>query len=310
MLVRLLARIAAGHYRRRDFAVDRLRAALRAVHLHFPVYRTYITGRAVCATDRAIIDRAIDAARADWTGTDAEIFDFLHDVLTLDLIAAGRSGYSQRAGAALRLQGAAVHRADDGEVAGGHRLLSLSPAAGAQRGRRRADASALVASTHFHERMSERAANCAARHDGDGHARHQARRGRAHAHAGAFRNAPRNGRGACGNGGTLNERADRTASGARAPSPAHEYMIYQALVGAWPLDGRIDELRRAHAGLRDQGGARRQGRDELDQPGRGLREGADGISSRHSRSGAIQAFHRFVCSASRAARRCSARSTA
>ena len=46
--------------------------------------------------------------------------------------------------------------------------------------------------------------------------------------------------------GELNARiADHR--GRRAPSPAHEYMLYQALVGAWPLEGGR-ELRRADAG--------------------------------------------------------------
>ncbi|MGY4597874.1 malto-oligosyltrehalose synthase [Bradyrhizobium sp. GM22.5] len=41
------------------------------------------------------------------------------------------------AGAPLCAEGAAIHRADDGEVAGGHRLLSIPPAARPKRGRRR-----------------------------------------------------------------------------------------------------------------------------------------------------------------------------
>ena len=43
VLTRLLARIAAGHYRTRDYASERLRAALELFVLHFPVYRTYLT---------------------------------------------------------------------------------------------------------------------------------------------------------------------------------------------------------------------------------------------------------------------------
>ncbi|MEZ5785439.1 MAG: hypothetical protein R3D62_02885 [Xanthobacteraceae bacterium] len=37
VLCRLLARIAGGHWRTRDFTLERLRAALRAYIVHFPV---------------------------------------------------------------------------------------------------------------------------------------------------------------------------------------------------------------------------------------------------------------------------------
>jgi (1->4)-alpha-D-glucan 1-alpha-D-glucosylmutase len=43
VLVRLLARIASGHYSSRDFSADSLRQALELYVLHFPVYRTYLT---------------------------------------------------------------------------------------------------------------------------------------------------------------------------------------------------------------------------------------------------------------------------
>ena len=47
------------------------------------------------ASDRAIIARAIAAAREHWFGSDIEIFDFLQDALTLDLIGPGHQGYSK-----------------------------------------------------------------------------------------------------------------------------------------------------------------------------------------------------------------------
>ena len=53
--------------------------------LEFPVYRTYVAGGAPSEADRAIIERTIAAARAHWHGPDPEIFDFLRDVITLDL---------------------------------------------------------------------------------------------------------------------------------------------------------------------------------------------------------------------------------
>ena len=90
--MRLLGRIAAGSYRTRDYGAARLRTALELFILHFPVYRTYVTGAGASASDRAIIAEALAAARTRWVGPDGGIFDFLRDALTLDLIADRQCG--------------------------------------------------------------------------------------------------------------------------------------------------------------------------------------------------------------------------
>ena len=112
-LARLLARIAAGHYRTRDYTAARLRTALELLVLHFPVYRTYITPSGASPEDRAIIDDALTAARARWVGSDIGIFDFLRDALTLDLIAPRQSCHSVARVRRFALA-AAAHRPDDG----------------------------------------------------------------------------------------------------------------------------------------------------------------------------------------------------
>ena len=88
VLVQLLSRIAAGHFHAR-LCADRLREALRLYVLEFPLYRTYVTAAGCSDNDRAIIDRTIAAARAALAGTDADIFDFVRDAFTLDLIGDG-----------------------------------------------------------------------------------------------------------------------------------------------------------------------------------------------------------------------------
>ena len=56
----------------------------------------------------------------------------------------------------------------------------------------------------------------------------------------------------------------------RAPSATFEYMLYQALLGAWPLDRHDDTLPGADAGLCAEGGARGQAGDQLAQSAPGL----------------------------------------
>src|SRR6185503_1915701 len=96
VLVRLIARIAAGHWLSRDYTIDRLRLALELFILNVPVYRTYVTAAGPSATDRALIAQAIAAARREWFGPDIDILGFLEDALTLDLVARERPGYSRR----------------------------------------------------------------------------------------------------------------------------------------------------------------------------------------------------------------------
>src|SRR4029079_14710178 len=85
VLTRALGRIAAGHFSSRDFTLDRLRAALQAYVLEFPVYRTYITTARISDADRALIGDVIGRARDNWSGPDPEIFDFMRDAITTDL---------------------------------------------------------------------------------------------------------------------------------------------------------------------------------------------------------------------------------
>src|SRR3982751_4011003 len=86
VLTRLLARIASGHYSTRDYSEDSLRQALELYVLHFPVYRTYLTSSGPTAHDRPLIPETMARARAEWFAADDGIFDFLRDVLTMDLV--------------------------------------------------------------------------------------------------------------------------------------------------------------------------------------------------------------------------------
>ena len=137
VLTRLLARIASGHYSTRDYSADSLRQALELYVLHFPVYRTYLTSSAPTAHDRALISGDDRKGPCRMVRRRRRHFRFPPRYPDHGPDQAGPSRAQRAARAALRAESAAVHRADDGEVAGGHDLLSLSPPARAQRGRRR-----------------------------------------------------------------------------------------------------------------------------------------------------------------------------
>jgi (1->4)-alpha-D-glucan 1-alpha-D-glucosylmutase len=237
VLVQLLARIAAGHWSSRDFTIDRLQAALASYVVHFPVYRTYITGRTVSAQDRAVIARAIEDTQAQWTGPDFEIFRFLQDVLTLDITRQDRSGYSDARVRrfTMKLQqftGPVMAKAlEDTAFYRYQRLLALNEVGGEP------TASALNVN-QFHARIAER--HRRSPHSMTTTATHDTKRGE----DGRMRIL------------ALAEFANEWSIAVRAwmdsherfvyqgdcpaPSRGHRYMILQALLGAWPLSG-IDE---------------------------------------------------------------------
>jgi (1->4)-alpha-D-glucan 1-alpha-D-glucosylmutase len=79
-----LGRLAAADRNARDFAPTELLAALTEVTACMPVYRTYVRESGVNEEDRAFIQRAVADARMRATGVDARLFDFVERVLLLD----------------------------------------------------------------------------------------------------------------------------------------------------------------------------------------------------------------------------------
>jgi (1->4)-alpha-D-glucan 1-alpha-D-glucosylmutase len=235
VLTRLLARIAAGHYTTRDYTAERLRTALEAYIVHFPAYRTYITQAGPSPADRVIIEATIAKAREEWFGSDIDILDFLRDALTLDLIAPGRAGHSisrvrRFAFKVQQFTGPMMAKSmEDTAFYRYHRLLALNevggdPAAGA------------LTVQDFHDRMKARAETSP--HGLTASATHDTKRGEdarmrilsLSEMADDWDKAVRAWR-------DLNALSMIRQGNLRIPSPAHEYMLYQALLGAWPLAG-------------------------------------------------------------------------
>ena len=235
VLTRLLARIAAGHYATRDYASERLRAAFELFILHFPIYRTYLTPSGPSREDREIIETALARARDDWFGADIGIFDFLRDALTLDLVARGRTGYSiaRVRRFALKVQqftGPMMAKSlEDTAFYRYHRLLALNEVGGDPA----ADALSIA---DFHERMKARAAS--APRGLTATSTHDTKRGEdARARLLALTELADEWGQNVRQWRELNTDLIRSTGASRIPSAAHEYMLYQALLGAWPLAG-------------------------------------------------------------------------
>jgi (1->4)-alpha-D-glucan 1-alpha-D-glucosylmutase len=236
VLTRLLARIAGGHYSTRDFSADSLRQALELYVLHFPVYRTYLTSAEPSGHDRTLISEAIEKARADWFAADEGIFEFLRDTLTMDLIKPGRPAHSapRVRRFALKVQqftGPMMAKSlEDTAFYRYHRLIALNEVGG--------DPSAKALSVDaFHEAMKVRAREWP--HGMTATATHDTKRGEdARARLMALAELPGEWASAVARWKILNAPQLVIKGEMRAPSATFEYMLYQALLGAWPMGGR------------------------------------------------------------------------
>ena len=245
VLARLLARIAGGQYTTRDFSADSLRQALELYVLHLPVYRTYITAGGPSSNDRALIAETIRKAKADWFGADEGVFDFLQDALTLDLATKDRvtHGRERVRRFALKVQqftGPMMAKSlEDTAFYRYHRLLALNEVGG--------DAAATsLPVKDFHNAMQARVKDFP--HGMTATATHDTKRGEdARARLLALPELAGEWASLVGRWKSLNAPHIVTDGDVRAPSLAFEYMLYQALIGAWPEAIDADFLARMKA---------------------------------------------------------------
>jgi (1->4)-alpha-D-glucan 1-alpha-D-glucosylmutase len=233
VLARLLGRIAAGHYSTRDFSADSLRQALELYVLNFPIYRTYLTASGASPDDRTLILDTIEKARNEWFAADEGIFDFLRDALTMDLAKPGPALHStprvrRFAFKVQQFTGPLMAKSlEDTAFYRSHRLLALNEVGGEP------SASAL-SSEAFHQMMTTRARDWP--HAMTTTATHDTKRGEdARARLIALSELPGEWTSAVARWKVLNAPHIITEGGLRAPSATFEYMLYQTLLGVWPL---------------------------------------------------------------------------
>ncbi len=245
VLCRALARIAAGHFSTRDFTLDRLRAALQLYVLEFPVYRSYVTAAGASADDRKTIEDAIARARTRWHGPDPEIFDFVRAAITIDLVANTSYSAPRVRNFALKLQqftGPLMAKAmEDTTFYRYHRLLALNEVGGDP-------AAPSLSLDEFHRRQQTRAETAPSGLTAT--ATHDTKRGEdARARILALSELAADWDAAVQSWREQNAPLVLEAGGHRCPSIGHEYMLYQALIGAWPgtVDTHFVERMQAYA---------------------------------------------------------------
>ncbi|MEX2495610.1 MAG: malto-oligosyltrehalose synthase, partial [Woeseia sp.] len=234
VLVAELDRMAEQDPHTRDFGLGGLRNALFETVACFPVYRTYIVEGEMSEADAAVINHAIDAAKALSEAADTSVFEFLRDLL-LNRSAIGRSPVLQEriARFGMRLQQytspVAAKGMEDTAFYRYGRLISLNEVGGTPE---------LPAASvgEFHAANRERQKNWP--HSMLASSTHDTKRSedvRARLHV--LSEIAVEWRQRVQLWARINEPLTAGGDAAGRVDSETEYFLYQTLVGAWPIDG-------------------------------------------------------------------------
>jgi (1->4)-alpha-D-glucan 1-alpha-D-glucosylmutase len=239
----LLNRISESHRWFRDFTLNALTAAVREVIAGFPVYRSYLD--ASDESDRSnrpdarCIERAISLARRRNRSLERTVFEFLRDVLIPpednahpvdeDLRRAFVAKFQQCTGP-ITAKGV-----EDTAFYVFNRLVALSEVGGEP------DASGATVEV-FHRQNAARLAETP--HSLLATSTHDTKRSEdVRARIAAISEIPAEWRRAVRRWRTMNRKHRREIDGDSAPDRNEEYLLYQTLLGAWPLEVLTDENR-------------------------------------------------------------------
>jgi (1->4)-alpha-D-glucan 1-alpha-D-glucosylmutase len=254
VLARHLSRIAERHRYSRDFTLLSLQHALTEVIACFPVYRSYIrrAQNSVSPDDRLNINTSVAAAKRRNPAQDPSIFDFIGALLLLK-DPKGTTTYerAERRDFALRFQQltspVTAKGLEDTAFYRFYPLASLNEVGGEP---------AIFGTSleRFHQRNQDRQESWP--HTLNSTATHDTKRGEdTRARINVLSEMPEEWNRALHRWREMNRARKGTVDGARAPDANEEYLLYQTLVGAWPLapmneDERAEFVRRIQEYMR------------------------------------------------------------
>jgi (1->4)-alpha-D-glucan 1-alpha-D-glucosylmutase len=252
VLARRLDRISEQHRWSRDFTASSLHLALGEVIACFPVYRTYVSPDTVTISDgdRLHVLRAVREAKRRNRSTSESIFDFLCDLLLLrDPEGISDADRAERRDLVMRLQqltGPVMAKGLEDTVFYRYfPLASLNEVGGRP-------STAPVEIDRFHVFCARRAERWP--HGLSATATHDTKRGEdMRARLDVLSEIPRQFLEAVKRWQRMNRRAKPLVDEARVPGADEEYLIYQTLIGLWPLEALEGELdAEAHAALTER----------------------------------------------------------
>ncbi|HET6879924.1 MAG TPA: malto-oligosyltrehalose synthase [Pirellulales bacterium] len=235
VLARQLDRISESHRYSRDFTFATLHHALLETIACFPVYRTYVRpgSEPVSDDDRKRIMAALRVAKRRNPETDVSVFDFVRSVLLLDhpphLTEQQRDERREFVLRFQQLSGPVTAKGiEDTAFYRDYPLLSLCEVGG--------DPEHFGTSlAEFHRRGLERREQWP--HTMLASSTHDTKRSEdVRARINLLSECPEEWEQAIQRWHKFNQSHRSEVDGADAPSPNEEYLIYQTLVGAWPLE--------------------------------------------------------------------------
>ncbi|MGH9349672.1 MAG: malto-oligosyltrehalose synthase [Vicinamibacterales bacterium] len=220
------------HYR--DFTLNSLTQAMREIIAAFPVYRTYVNEReeAVGARDRQYIEHAVAEAKRRNPARPRAVFDFVRDLLLkqADYIPVNeRADHLAFVGKFQQVTSPVTAKGiEDTALYNYNRLVSLNEVGGEP------DHFG-VAPARLHAWMSGRAARWP--HALSATSTHDTKRSEdVRARLNVLSELPGAWKQAIARWARTNRRGRTTIDGLSYPSRNEEYLLYQTLVGSWPLE--------------------------------------------------------------------------
>lgn len=235
VLTNQLARIARADRRTRDFTLNNLRLALTEVIACFPVYRTYVAENA-STDDRRFIDWAIAVAKRRSSRVDMLVFDFVRSALLVELPNTSDELRRQVRAFAMRFQQVTApvtaKGVEDTALYRFNRLASLNEVG--------SDPETFGVSVRaFHSDARYRAKHWP--HEMLATSTHDTKRSEdVRARINVLSEMPALWRQLLTRWNRMNRARKREIDGRPAPGPNQEYLLYQTLIGTWPLNPMDD----------------------------------------------------------------------
>ena len=235
VLATQLTRIAKGDRHTGDYSFNSLRSALAEIIASFPVYRTYVADCEASAEDLRYVDWAVGVAKKHSQAADGSIFDFVREVL-LGRHDPGRGDEHRRAVCAFAMKfqqycsPVMAKAVEDTSFYQYNRLVSLNEVGSDPQ---RFGVSLMA----FHRENQERARRWP--HALLATSTHDSKRSEdMRARISVLSEMPDAWHKKLAYWSRLNRSKCRKLESGRAPSANDEYLLYQTLLGVWPIEAQ------------------------------------------------------------------------
>ena len=231
VLANQLARIAQTDRHTRDFTLTNLRQALTDVIAAFPVYRTYVTDSVVSEEDRRYIEWAIARARSRSSSMNIPLLEFVRSMLLADTSTIAEPYHAQVRAFACKFQQVTApvtaKGVEDTALYRFTRLASLNEVGGEPE-------TFGTSIRQFHADAQHRAKNWP--HEMLGSSTHDTKRSEdVRARINCLSEMPALWRKSIQRWSRINRARRKIVNDLPAPGPHAEYLLYQTLLGTWPV---------------------------------------------------------------------------